>query len=600
MEFRVSFHAQVEQNVHESARTARAVRVLLIEACAESAAAVTSALAVSDRAAFEIAVVPGVADAHRRCMAQTFDLVLAGAALGDLQDLEPLRLLSAQLAAAAPLVLLADLSSAALAHHAVARGTAQDYLVKGHAEGPLLEQALLYAVDRHKMLSDLKRRRRDDFTPRSVDRLTHLPNRAAFYDRLGDLLLQARQNSQMAAVLLINLEGFKLVHSTLGPEIGDPLLRDIAGRLLGSLEGHVKGQDLVARLSGDEFAIVLGELSQMQEVSRAAERILAAFAPPFILNAHEFFISPTIGISMFPFDGTDAESMLHNADIALRRAREQGSDSFQFYLPAVNDRFLTRLELQNSLRIALARDEFVVHYMPQLDVKGGQIVSMEALVRWNHPTLGLVPPSEFIPLAEESGLILPIGERVLRAACAQSRAWQKAGLPPIRVSVNFSARQFQHQNPVALVTRVLKDTGLTPGHLELEITESAVMKDADAALGTLRALKETGVHLAIDDFGTGYSSLSYLRSFPITSLKVDRSFVREVTSRTDDAAIVTAVIAMAHSLKLKVIAEGVETEQHLEWLHARDCDEVQGFHFSRPVPADAAAKLLARSSLRTN
>jgi len=577
-----------------------AVRVLLIEACPDSASAVVAALASPGRAAFEVAVVPAVPDAQRRCMTQTFDLILACAALEEPQDLEPLRLLSAQLASSAPLVLLADLASSSLAHHAVAKGTAQDYLVKGHVEGPLLEQALLYAVERHKMLADLKRRRRDDFAPRGVDRLTHLPNRAAFYDRLGDLLFQARQNSQMVAVLLINLEGFKLVHNTLGPEVGDPLLREIAGRLLGSLDGLVKGQDLAARLSGDEFAIVLGELSQMQDVSGAAERILAAFAPPFVLNAHEFFISPTIGISMYPFDGTDAESMLHNSDIALRRAREQGSDSYQFYLPAVNDRFLTRMELQNSLRIALARDEFVVHYMPQLDVKGGQIVSMEALVRWNHPTLGLVPPSDFIPLAEESGLILPIGERVLRAACAQSRTWQKAGLPPIRVSVNFSARQFQHQNPVALVTRVLKETGLPPGHLELEITESAVMKDANAALGTLRALKETGVHLAIDDFGTGYSSLSYLRSFPITSLKVDRSFVREVTSRSDDAAIVTAVIAMAHSLKLKVIAEGVETEQHLEWLHARDCDEVQGFHFSRPVPADAAAKLLARSGARNN
>ena len=587
----------MESHLRDAART---VRVLFIEASEPSAAAVLSSLAASDRAAFDIDVVAGVADAQRRCMSQTFDLILAGGTLEDPRDLEPLRLLSAQLAACAPLVLLADLASASLAHQAVVKGTAQDYLVRGHVEGPILEQALLYAIERHRMLADLKRRRRDDFAPRSVDRLTHLPNRAAFYDRLGDLLLQARQHSQMAAVMLINLEGFKLVHSTLGSGIGDPLLREIAGRLLASLDGFVKGQDLVARLSGDEFAIVLGELSQMKDVSGAAERILAAFHAPFVLNAHEFFISPTIGISMYPFDGADAESMLHNADIALRRAREQGSDGYQFYLPAVNDRFLTRLELQNSLRMALARDEFVVHYMPQLDVKGGHIVSMEALVRWNHPTLGLVPPSDFIPLAEESGLILPIGERVLRAACAQSRSWQKAGLPPIRVSVNFSARQFQHQNPVALVTRVLKETGLSPGHLELEITESAVMKDADAALGTLRALKETGVHLAIDDFGTGYSSLSYLRSFPITSLKVDRSFVREVTSRTDDAAIVTAVIAMAHSLKLKVIAEGVETEQHLEWLHARDCDEVQGFHFSRPVPADAAAKLLARSTGRSN
>jgi diguanylate cyclase len=584
----------MESNLRDQTAAVQTVSILHIERCDASAASVAASLQSSDRATFQVARVPGVQDAKRRCMSQTFDLVLVGAPLEDPQDLEPIRTLASQLAST-PLVLLADLASEPLAHHAVAKGTAQDYLMKDHLEGRILEQALLYAIERHKMMASLRRRRRAEDAPSSVDRLTHLPNRAAFYDRLGDLLQMSRQNAQMVSVMLINLEGFKLVHNTLGPAIGDPLLKEIAGRLLASLDGLLKGHDLVARLSGEEFAIVLGDLPQMKDVSRAAESILAAFSPPFVLSGHEFFISPTIGISMYPFDGSDAESMLHNADIALRRAREQGSDNYQFYLPAVNQQFLTRLELQNSLRIALARDEFVVHYMPQLDVKGGRIVSMEALVRWNHPTLGLVQPSDFIPLAEESGLILPIGERVLRTACAQVRSWQQAGLPPIRVSVNFSARQFQHQNPVALVTRVLRETGLSPGHLELEITESAVMKDADAALGTLRALKETGVHLAIDDFGTGYSSLSYLRSFPINSLKVDRSFVREVTSRTDDAAIVTAVIAMAHSLKLKVIAEGVETEAHLEWLHARDCDEVQGYHFSRPVPADAAAKLLEKS-----
>jgi diguanylate cyclase (GGDEF)-like protein len=583
-------------NVNERDQTTRiqTVSILYIEGSDDAAAPVLSALQSTGRAAFQVARVPAVRDAKRRCMSQTFDLVLVGAPLEDPQDLEPLRTLAAQLAST-PLVLLADLPSEPLAHHAVAKGTAQDYLVKDHLDDGLLEQALLYALSRHRMMAALKQRRRADDAPRSLDRLTHLPTRAAFYDRLGDLLQTARQNAQMVSVLLINLEGFKLVHNTLGPAIGDPLLQEIAGRLLASLDGRMKGQDLVARLSGEEFAIVLGEVGRMKDVSLAAESILAGFSPPFVLSGHEFFISPTIGISMYPFDGTDAESMLHSADIALRRAREQGSDNYQFYLPAVNDQFLARLELQNSLRIALARDEFVVHYMPQLDVKGGRIVSMEALVRWNHPTLGLVPPADFIPLAEESGLILPIGERVLRTACAQSRSWQQAGLPPIRVSVNFSARQFQHQNPVALVTRVLRETGLPPGHLELEITESAVMKDANSALGTLRALKETGVHLAIDDFGTGYSSLSYLRSFPINSLKVDRSFVREVTSRSDDAAIVTAVIAMAHSLKLRVIAEGVESEAHLEWLHARNCDEVQGYHFSRPVPAEAAAKLLEKS-----
>jgi len=546
---------------------------------------------------FQITRISSLADAKRRCVSQSFDLILVDAALEDPHDLEPLRGLAAQVPST-PLVLLVEDASESLAHQAVSRGTARDYLVKGHFDGRMLEQALLYAIERHRMLAGLRKRRRDESGTRSLDHLTHLPNRAAFFDRLGDLLTVARQNAQMAAVLLIHLEGFKLIHNTLGPSIGDPLLKEIAGRLMGSLKATLKPHDLVSRLSGEEFAIVLGDVDEMKAVARAAEAIVSAFSDPIVLTGLEFFISTTIGISLHPFDGTDAESMLHNADIALRRAKEQGADSYQFYLPAVNDQFLTRLELQNSLRMALARDEFVVYYMPQLDVKGGRIVGMEALVRWKHPTLGLVQPSDFIPLAEESGLILPIGERVLRTACTQGRAWQLAGLPPVRVSVNFSARQFQHQNPVALVTRVLRETGLAADLLELEITESAVMKDANAALGTLRSLKETGVHLSIDDFGTGYSSLSYLRSFPLHALKVDRSFVREITSRADDAAIVTAVIAMAHSLKLKVIAEGVETAEHLEWLHARDCDEVQGYHFSRPVPAEAAGKLLAASAAR--
>ena len=572
------------------------IRILFVEPPGRTADVFASAF-LDFPVPFDVLRVPGVVDAKRRCVSQTFDLVLIDAALEDPQDLEPLRGLAAQISST-PIILLTDAASESLAHQAVARGTAQDYLIKGHLGGRLLEQALLYAVERRRMLSALRQRRLREVRPLGLDRMTHLPNRAAFYDRLGDLLMMARQSAQMVSVLLVHLEGFKLVQDTLGARIGDPLLKEIADRLLGSLKPVLKDHDLVARLSGEEFAIVLGNVGDMKEVSRAAESVIAAFSDPIKVSGLEFFISTTIGISLHPFDGTDAESMLHNADIALRRAKEQASDSYQFFLPAVNDQFLTRLELQNSLRMALARDEFVVYYMPQIDVKGGRIVGMEALVRWRHPTLGLVQPSDFIPLAEESGLILPIGERVLRTACAQGRAWQQSGLPPIRISVNFSARQFQHQNPVALVTRVLRETGLPPDQLELEITESAVMKDANAALGTLRSLKETGVHLSIDDFGTGYSSLSYLRSFPLHALKVDRSFVREITSRADDAAIVTAVIAMAHSLKLKVIAEGVETADHLSWLHDRDCDEVQGYHISKPVPADAAGKLLAASASR--
>jgi diguanylate cyclase (GGDEF)-like protein len=571
------------------------LRLLHVEPDDAQAASVREALEQSDRMIPCVTVVPDIPEAKRRAMREPFDLVLVGLHGPDGQGLDPLRGLAAQIAGI-PILLLSDLDGEALAHTAVQRGAAQDYLVKEQLAPGLLEHAVLYALERGRMLAAIRALRQKENPPSCFDRLTHLPNRQTFYDRLADAITRARQQNRMVAVLLLNLEGFKLVHNTLGPSVGDPLMQSIAGRLLGSVPGTVPGQDLVARLSGDEFAILLSDTPAMKDVAMAAERILEAFNRPFVLNGLEFFISTTIGVSLYPFDGMDADSMVHNADIALRRSKEQGSNSYQFYLPAVNDQFLTRLELQNSLRIALARDEFLVYYMPQIDVATGRIVSMEALARWRHPTLGLVQPNDFIPLAEESGLILPIGERVLRSACAQAREWQVAGLPPIRVSVNVSARQFQHQNPAALVSKVLSDTGLAPAHLELEITESTLMKDADGALATLRALKETGVHLAIDDFGTGYSSLSYLRFFPIDSLKVDRSFVREVTTRPDDAAIVSAIIAMAHSLKLKVIAEGVEHEAHLEWLHAAKCDEVQGYHISKPVPADAAARLLRKTA----
>jgi diguanylate cyclase (GGDEF)-like protein len=571
------------------------LRLLHVESDDAEAASLHVMLTQSGRMACQITRVPDIPEARRSAMREASDVVLVGLRGPEAHGLDPLRGLAAQVPGV-PILVLTDLDGESFAHAAVQKGAAQDYLVREQLAPGLLEQAVFYAMGRSRMQAAVRALRKRESPPSCFDRLTQLPNRQTFYDRLGEALSQARQQNHMVAVMLLNLEGFKLVHNTLGPSIGDPLMKSIAGRLQGSVWGLRQGIDLVSRLSGDEFAILLADTPGMKDVSRAAESVLEAFNRPFVLNGLEFFISTTIGVSLYPFDGMDAESMVHNADIALRRSKEQGSNTYQFYLPAVNDQFLTRLELQNSLRIALARDEFLVHYMPQIDVATGRIVSMEALVRWRHPTLGLVQPNDFIPLAEETGLILPIGERVLRAACAQVREWQTAGLPPIRVSVNVSARQFQHQNPAALVSKVLQETGLAPAHLELEITESTLMKDADGALATLRALKETGVHLAIDDFGTGYSSLSYLRSFPIDALKVDRSFVRDLTTRSDDAAIVSAIIAMAHSLKLKVIAEGVEHERHLEWLHAAKCDEVQGYHFSKPVPPESAARLLAKGA----
>jgi diguanylate cyclase (GGDEF)-like protein len=570
------------------------VRILLVEPCEEGARKLGGLLAESGGPAFEIAHVKSLPEAKRLTTRETFHLVLLNPARPEGQSLDAVLRAMTHRTVGAPVLLLVGPEDEAAAQTAVQRGQAQDYLVAGHLDGRLLGHAVLYALERRRMLASIRRLRQAEPSAASLDRLTRLPNRQAFHDRLENALDEARRHGQMVAVLLVGLEGFKLVHDTLGPAVGDPLLGGIAERLTGGLAQFLRSGDTVARLSGEEFAVVLGHVPQMDEVSFAADALLEAFAPPFRLEGLEFFMTCSVGIAVHPFDGADASSLLHSADIALRRSREQGGNSVQFYLPAVNDRFLSRLELQNSLRIALARDEFQVHYMPQRDVATGRIVSMEALARWKHPTLGTIPPSDFIPLAEETGLILPLGERILRSACAQTRQWHEQGLPRIRVSVNVSPRQFQRQNPVHLVERVLADTKLDPDRLELEITESAVMKDADAALETLRGLKSLGAGLAIDDFGTGYSSLSYLRSFPIDALKVDRSFVREVPARTDDAAIVTAIIAMARSLKLRVIAEGVESHVQQDWLRSHGCDEIQGYLISRPLPAEQIGPMLAK------
>lgn len=366
------------------------------------------------------------------------------------------------------------------------------------------------------------------------------------------------------------------------------MLKGVAQRLRSCLrEG-----DTVARLGGDEFMVVLPAIAHAEDAARVGQRILDALSVPFNFEGHELHIGVSIGIALYPNDGKSAEALLKNADIAMYRAKEQGRNNYQFYTPALNDMAFERLTLENSLRRALERREFVVHYQPQVSLNTGQIVGMEALVRWRHPELGLVAPMKFIPVAEETGLIVPIGEWVLQMACAQNKAWQEAGFPPLRVTVNLSARFFRRKDLMETVARILKETGLDPDYLELELTEGTTMENAEATIRTLHELKEMGVHLSIDDFGTGYSSLSYLKRFPLATLKIDRLFVQDITTSSDGAVITLAIIAMAHSLGLKVIAEGVETEEQLAFLRAHRCDEMQGYLFSRPIPAEAFTQLL--------
>jgi len=427
----------------------------------------------------------------------------------------------------------------------------------------------------------------------NYDPLTDLPNRNLFTDRLTQALARAPWSKRRVGVLFLDLNRFKVINDTLGHEVGDLLLKNVAARLLTC----IRNGDTVAHFGGDKFAVLLEDLAQADDIPKVLQKILAFFSESFLIEGHELFTSPSIGVSVYPNDGKDVESLLRCSNTALLRAKEQGSP-FQFYLPTMNVKASQRLALESSLRHALERQEFILHYQPKVTIKTGRIVGMEALVRWRHPEKGIVPPVEFIPLAEETGLILPIGEWVLRTACAQTKAWQAEGMVPILIAVNLSARQLQNQNLVEIVKQVLSETGLAPRYLELELTESILMQNIETNSAALEKLNAMGVEIAIDDFGTGYSSLSYLKRFPINSLKIDRSFVRDLTLVSDDQAIVKAIITLAQSLKRKVVAEGVETEEQLSILRSLDCDEMQGYLFSKPLPAEGAGKLLKENMER--
>lgn len=421
------------------------------------------------------------------------------------------------------------------------------------------------------------------------DSLTKLPNRMLFHERLNLALAHAGLNHQMLAVLFLDLDRFKLVNDILGHSVGDQLLKGMAERLNRCLnEG-----DSVARTGGDEFALLISRVYQAENVAKTAEKIMETLKFPFNLGGEEVFSTASIGISLYPNDGTDGETLLKNSEAAMYRAKEKGGNCYQFYTPTMNTRILERLTLENSLRRALKRKEFIAYYQPQVDISTGRIVGMEALARWSSPEKGLIPPAKFIPLAEETDLIIPLGEIILWMACAQNKAWQDAGFLPMRVAVNLSARQFQQENLVKSIAQILKETGLEPQWLELEITESVLMQDFEFTSATLRDLRKMGVQISIDDFGTGYSSLNYLKKFPINTLKIDQSFIRDSMINSNDATIITAMIILAHNLNLTVTAEGVETEEQLVFLKDHQCDKMQGYIFSPPVSAEKFGKMLA-------
>jgi len=429
------------------------------------------------------------------------------------------------------------------------------------------------------------------------DALTGLPNRALFHEVLSRAMAHAARNETLIAILFLDLDEFKNINDSLGHEYGDLLLQEMARRLTATLRQEDwigRNEDLVARQGGDEFTVLIPNITSVHAIINIAERLLMTVAEPFLAHGHEMYVTASIGITVYPFDDLDREGLLRNADVAMYKAKHAGKNTFQFYAASMSVQITEHRAIENGLHHALENEEFALHYQPQVDLRSGRLVGVEALIRWQHPQRGLIAPDRFIPIAEESGLIVPIGEWVLRTACAQSRAWQRLGLPPIRIAVNLSARQFKERDLPALVARVLKDTGLdaTPEYLELEVTESMLMDDMEKTTVTLKTLHDMGLRLAIDDFGMGYSSLSYLKRFPINTLKIDQSFVRDITHDSDDAAIAALIITLGHSLGLTVMAEGVETEEQLAFLRIAQCDEIQGYCYSRPLSAEAMTQWL--------
>jgi diguanylate cyclase len=480
-----------------------------------------------------------------------------------------------------PIIVLSGNDDQQLALYAVKSG-AQDYLVKGKIDRELLLKAMQYSIERKRYQEELERQA-------NYDGLTGLPNRHLLHDRLRQAVFTQR-NTRSIAVVFIDLDHFKVINDSLGHNFGDEVLRHVGERLLAS----VRDGDTVARLGGDEFVLILSDQTREEVIFRTMRRLIQKVSEPIVIGDRELNITCSAGISLYPQDGPDVQTLLKNADAAMYRAKSQGRNTFQFYTAEMNELANERLSMEQSLRRAIERDELLLHYQPRVNLATGKVAGCEALVRWRHPERGLILPDRFIPLAEETGLIVPIGEWVLRTACAQGRAWRRMGYEPV-ISVNLSARQLWGGGLVRLVGEIVAKTGMAD-HLELELTESMVMHDAENVIQTMQGLKALGVRLSVDDFGTGYSSLSYLRRLPLNALKIDGSFVRDISSGGEDQGIIAkAVISLGHSLHLKVIAEGVETEAHRDFLIEHHCDEMQGFLISRAVPPEECEKLFTQS-----
>ena len=471
---------------------------------------------------------------------------------------------------------------------------AMDYLVKGKTDFTLLERTIRYAIERKRAEEQIKQLA-------YYDHLTNLPNRVLFQEQLKQAIANYSRTQKAVAIMFLDLDNFKRINDTLGHNAGDQLLKGVASRLNGCLRKsdaltRPNISNTVGRQGGDEFTILLPEITDCQAAVKVAQRILTVLSQPYILEGHEVVVTTSIGIALYPDDGEDINMLLMNADAAMYHAKNKGKNNFQFYSRSMNAAALERLNLEIDLRNALERGEFVLYYQPRMEIRTGKIIGMEALIHWQHPDKGTISPAEFIPVAEETGLIIPIGEWVLRTACNQSKGWQKGGITPIRVSVSLSGQQLKQEDLIKTVIHALETSGLDQQYLELEITEGIIMQDRKIVIGMLQAMKDRGLWLSMDNFGMGHSSLRNLKSIPLDILKIDRSFVKDIITEPADTVLVSAIIAMAKSLKLRLLAEGVETEQQLAFLREQGCDEIQGNLVSRPLSAEEALRFLADHS----
>lgn len=564
------------------------LEILLIEDNAGDARLVREILEEREDSHFVLKHVQKLNFALEQLEENKFDVIFLDLSLPDGQGVEMISRLQER-SPATPIILLTGLDDEELALEAVKNG-AQDYLVKDDVNANLLVRSMTYAIERQRLLVEMEKARQLERYLAYHDGLTHLPNRQLFYDRLEQAAVHAKRSDTLVGVLFLDLDDFKRMNETHGHSTGDALLQAVAERLKSGL----RESDTIARIGGDEFTVLLSNITKVEDAVKVAQKLIEEFTEPFRIGDKKFFVTVSVGISFYPFDGTETETLIKMADIAMYRVKGQGKNNYQLYDLSMDAKAFEHIALENSLRRAIERDELVIYYQPQASLSNGEITGLEALIRWEHPEFGLVLPSKFIPIAEDSGLIVPLGEWVIREACRQNKAWQDAGLQPVPVAVNLSARQFFEKRLPETISEALSETGLSAKYLTLEITESSTMHDVDYTTATLNRLKEMGIKIAMDDFGTGYSSLSYLKRFPLDMLKIDRTFVKGIPNDREDAVIISAIVALAHNLELMVIAEGVETEDQLMFLRSLKCDEMQGFYLGRPVPAKEVIKFLEK------